>query len=158
MTTNPFADLGLDARPDLTDTQVREAWRTIAAATHPDRHDGGNPDAYSAASAAYAILRTAWARSEAYADLTARVIPPAPPGTPATSPFTRTRRAITLTCARIRHGRPAHLAARILAAALLTAAALHSGTGPAHTAPALTGIATWLALTIGADLAPPPGR
>ena len=47
---NPFAALGLPADPDLTDEQVRAAWRTIAAATHPDRPDGGDP-------ARYAVLR-----------------------------------------------------------------------------------------------------
>jgi curved DNA-binding protein CbpA len=55
---NPFAALGLSARPDLTDEQVRAAWRTTAAATHPDRDDGGSPFRYAAASAAYAALRT----------------------------------------------------------------------------------------------------
>ena len=34
---NPFEALGLPARPDLPDEQVRAAWRAIAAATHPDR-------------------------------------------------------------------------------------------------------------------------
>ena len=66
---DPFTALGLPARPDLTDEQVRAAWRTIAAATHPDRPGGGNPAAYAAASAAYAALRTPWGRSEAYADV-----------------------------------------------------------------------------------------
>ena len=69
---NPFEALGLPARPDLTDEQVRAAWRTIAAATHPDRPDGGDLARYTAASAAYAELRTPWARSEAYADLADR--------------------------------------------------------------------------------------
>jgi hypothetical protein len=156
MSSNPFADLDLAARPDLTDTEVRDAWRTVAAATHPDRDDGGNPARYAAASAAYAILRTPWARSEAYADLAARTIPATPP--PPAAPIPRTTAQVRLAAARIRHGRPLIMALRILAAALLAAAALHSGTGPAHIAPALTGIATWLALTIGADLAPPPGR
>jgi len=68
-TADPFAALGLPARPDLTDEQVRAAWRAVAAATHPDRPGGGNPAAYAAASAAYAALRTPWGRSEAYADL-----------------------------------------------------------------------------------------
>ena len=68
-TPNPFEALGLPDRPDLTDEQVRAAWRTIAAATHPDRPDGGDLARYTAASAAYAELRTPWARSEAYADL-----------------------------------------------------------------------------------------
>ena len=39
---NPFTVLGLPTDPDLTDEQVRAAWRAIAAATHPDRPDGGN--------------------------------------------------------------------------------------------------------------------
>src|SRR6516162_4212359 len=66
---NPFGALGLPERPDLTDEQVRAAWRSIAAATHPDRPDGGDLARYTAASAAYAELRTPWGRSEAYADL-----------------------------------------------------------------------------------------
>src|SRR5271165_5319548 len=66
---NPFEALGLPARPDLPDEQVRAAWRAIAAATHPDRADGGDLARYTAASAAYAELRTPWGRSEAYADL-----------------------------------------------------------------------------------------
>ena len=70
--------------PDLTDEQVRAAWRTIAAATHPDRPDGGNPARYAAASAAYGQLRTAWGRSEAYADLaTDQPYIPAPAATAA---------------------------------------------------------------------------
>src|SRR6266567_1433830 len=77
---SPSAALGPDARPGLTGQQVRDAWRTIAAATHPDRPDSGDPDAYAAVSAAYAALRTPWARSKAYADLTARTVPAVPPG------------------------------------------------------------------------------
>ena len=57
---NPFEALGLPARPDLDDEQVRAAWRAIAAATHPDRADGGDLARYTAASAAYAELRTPW--------------------------------------------------------------------------------------------------
>jgi curved DNA-binding protein CbpA len=59
MTADPFTVLGLPADPALTDEQVRAAWRAIATATHPDRDDGGDPAAYTAASAAYAVLRTA---------------------------------------------------------------------------------------------------
>ncbi len=69
MNPGPFEALGLPARPDLPDEQVRAAWRAIAAATHPDRPDGGDLARYTAASAAYAELRTPWGRSEAYADL-----------------------------------------------------------------------------------------
>jgi curved DNA-binding protein CbpA len=70
-TPDPFTALGLPARPDLSDEQVRAAWRQVATATHPDRPDGGDPARYAAASAAYATLRTPWGRSEAYADLAA---------------------------------------------------------------------------------------
>ena len=69
MAVSPFDALGLPARPDLTDEQVRAAWRSIAAATHPDRRDGGDVARYTAATAAYAVLRTPWGRSEAFADL-----------------------------------------------------------------------------------------
>ena len=128
---DPFAALGLPARPDLSDEQVRAAWRAIAAATHPDRPGGGNPAAYAAASAAYATLRTAWGRSEAYADLMAATAPsairraragPARPGAHAA-------RTLLLVPARIRHGRPWHLALRILAAVILAVIAARSGAG-----------------------------
>ena len=69
MAVNPFDALGLPARPDLTDEQVRAAWRAIAAATHPDRPGGGDIARYTEATAAYAVLRTPWGRSEAFADL-----------------------------------------------------------------------------------------
>ena len=93
MTSDPFTALGLPARADLTDDDIRAAWRRIAAATHPDRADGGDPDRYAVASAAYAELRTRSGRGEAYADLApgkgrrrpgTRVSPPprvAPPAT-----------------------------------------------------------------------------
>jgi hypothetical protein len=66
---DPFAALGLPARADLTDDDVRAAWRRVAAATHPDREDGGDPLRFGAAAAAYAMLRTAYERGEAVADL-----------------------------------------------------------------------------------------
>jgi hypothetical protein len=65
----PFAVLGLPARRDLTDEDVRAAWRRIAAVTHPDLADGGDPARYSAAAAAYDTLRTPFGRGEALADL-----------------------------------------------------------------------------------------
>jgi hypothetical protein len=68
VTDDPFLVLGLPARADLTDEDVRAAWRRIAAATHPDREDGGDPARYGAAAAAYAMLRTAFGRGEALAD------------------------------------------------------------------------------------------
>src|SRR5579862_6119243 len=84
---DPLEALGLPARPDLDDEQVRAAWRAIAAATHPDRADGGDLAAYTAASAAYAELRTPWARSEAYADLAERAWAPRGGIEPDTSPL-----------------------------------------------------------------------
>src|SRR6266851_7194591 len=118
---DPFTALGLPPGPDLTDEQVRAAWRAIATATHPDRPDGGNPARYATASAAFQVLRTPWGRSEAYADLTARnlinfrhrVLPP--PARVAVSPW----RAVLLVPARIWHGRPGRLTLRVLAAAVL---------------------------------------
>jgi curved DNA-binding protein CbpA len=50
---NPFAVLGLPPSPDLTDDDVRAAWRRVAAATHPDRADGGDPAGFAAAAGAY---------------------------------------------------------------------------------------------------------
>src|ERR1700689_5334123 len=71
VSTNPFDALGLPVRPDLTDEQVRAAWRAVAVATHPDRADGGDVARYTAATAAYVGLRSAWARGEADADVLA---------------------------------------------------------------------------------------
>ena len=155
---DPFAALGLPARPDLSDEQVRAAWRAVASATHPDR-PGGNPAAYAAASAAYAALRTAWGRSEAYADLMAAApsagrrarTGPARPGTGAAY-------AARLVPSRIRHGRPWHLVLRILAAAILAVTAARSGAGGPAAAGVTAGLATWAGLTARGDLAPPPGR
>jgi len=160
---DPFAALGLPPGPDLTDEQVRAAWRAIATATHPDRPDGGDPGRYATASAAFQVLRTPWGRSEAYADLTARNLvnfrrrvlpPPAPAARVTVSPW----RALLMIPARIWHGRPGRLTLRILAAAILTLLVLHSGAGTPPIAGLLTGIATWLILTSRGDLAPPPGR
>jgi hypothetical protein len=66
---DPFALLGLPTRPGLSDDDVRAAWRRIAAATHPDREDGGNPARFGAAAGAYVVLRTGFGRGEALADL-----------------------------------------------------------------------------------------
>ena len=69
---DPFTVLGLPARPEVGDDEVRAAWRRIAAATHPDRADGGDPARFAAAAAAYTTLRTRSGRGEALADLAAR--------------------------------------------------------------------------------------
>lgn len=66
---DPFAVLGLPARSDLTDEDVRAAWRRIAAVTHPDLEDGGDPARFSAAAAAYDTLRTSFGRGETLAVL-----------------------------------------------------------------------------------------
>jgi len=133
---DPFAILGLAARPDLTDDDVRAAWRRIAAAVHPDRGDGGDPARFSAAAAAYTTLRTLDGRREAYADLAA-----APPGG-----------------SRFRRGRPAVLVLRTAAAAGVSAGALAvAGPRPASFA-LIAGALTWLARTGRHELAPPaPG-
>jgi hypothetical protein len=66
---DPFTVLGLPARPGLTDDEVRAAWRRIAAATHPDRADGGDAARFAAAAGAYTAIRTGFGRAEALADL-----------------------------------------------------------------------------------------
>lgn len=69
MSGDPFAALGLVASPELTDDEVRAAWRRVAAATHPDRADGGDPAVFAVAAGAYSELRTRPGRGEALADL-----------------------------------------------------------------------------------------
>jgi hypothetical protein len=155
---NPFEALGLPARPDLSDAQVRAAWRTIAADTHPDR-PGGDITDYTAAADAYAQLRTAWGRSEAYADLTGT----RPPGPSPVRPSARWRggpvcRDLRLVPARIRHGRPLRLAARALIAGLLSLLVLVLIPGQAAGPAVVTGIVIWFLFSARADLAPPPER
>ena len=160
MTANPFTVLGLPTDPDLTDEHVRAAWRAIAATTHPDRPDGGNVQRYTAAANAYAQLRTAWGRSEAYADLTADL-----PGTVAPAPV-HLRGGLragllgmaALLPARIWHGRPRHLAFRALLTALLSLAVVNLLPGQPSGPAVVTGLITWFLLTGRGDLAPPPGR
>jgi hypothetical protein len=156
---NPFGALGLPARPDLTDEQVRAAWRAVASATHPDRPGGGNVADYTAAAAAYAQLRTPWGRSEAYADLAAAREPATVPlPVVASAPGSRAARSVLLVPARIRHGRPLRLAARALAGAVLALTTLSLIPGQPAAPAVITGIVTWFLLTARADLVPPPGR
>jgi len=173
MNPDPFAALGLPARPDLGDEQVRAAWRSIAADTHPDRPDGGDLARYTAASAAYAQLRTPWARSEAYADLIEQQeidqnepdttplppvpadawpapVPPVPPWQPLIS--------LVQVPARIRRGRPLHLLIRAAVAAGVSLAVLHLIPGTAAAAADVFGSIWWFVLTGRKDLAPPPER
>ena len=169
---DPFAVLGLPARAGLTDDDVRAAWRRLATATHPDRADGGDPDRFAAAAAAYTVLRTRSGRGEALADLAPAGPPsrterraargaPAPAGRPSRTERRATRgagpgRLMTARLVqRVRRGRPARLALRVLlAVAIGIGVAAVAGLQPA--APALwTGLATWLLLTARHDLAPP---
>ena len=164
-TPNPFGALGLPERPDLTDEQVRAAWRKVAAATHPDRPDGGDLARYTAASAAYAELRTPWGRSEAYADLADR------PDGPVTSPIPvipgddgpppppwQPLLALVYLPARIRSGRPLRLGVRAIIAAVLALVVLQVIPGtPAAPADVLL-LVLWFTLTGRKDLAPPPER
>jgi hypothetical protein len=162
-TPDPFTLLGLPASADLTDEQVRTAWRAIATTTHPDLPHGGNPARYAAASAAYTTLRTPWGRSEAYADLL-DAAPPRPwhpfprPAAPRPGPARSPWRSVLLLPARVRHGRPARLVLRVVAAAALAFLATRLGVPAPVVAGLLTGLGTWLVLTARTDLAPPPGR
>jgi len=139
---DPFAILGLNPSADLSDEDVRIAWRRAASETHPDREDGGDPATFAEAAAAYTTLRTRFARGEALADLDA--------GRPGRHPGG----ALERLAARARQGRPLRLGLRILVAAAAAAAAVLAA-GPHPAAPALvTGSATWLILTARHDLAP----
>jgi hypothetical protein len=156
---DPFAALGLPASPDLTDDEVRQAWRAVAAAAHPDRAGGGDPTAYTAAAAAYAQLRTPWGRSEALADLPAPDgVFPDPAQPPSPSLAGAAWRAVTLVPARVRRGRRARMAARTLTAAMAALLAVRLIPGTPSEPAVVVGCALWWALTIRSDLAPPPGR
>jgi curved DNA-binding protein CbpA len=133
MRADPFAVLGLPARPDLTEDEVRAAWRRIASATHPDRDDGGDPTAFAVAADAYTTLRSATGRREAHADLPAQ------------------RRGLH----RIRRGRPLALTLRLAAAAGTGVGAVAAaGWQPASYA-VIAGALIWLARTTRRELAPP---
>ena len=163
---NPFTALGLPARPGLDDEQVRDAWRAIAAATHPDRPGGGDPAAYAAAAAAYAQLRTPWGRGEALADLAATddagdlggpggPRPARSPRTPLAGSAAPGWRTVTGLPGRVRRGRPAVLAARTAAAAGVAIAAAMLIPGAASEPAVIAGSALWWALTARSDLTPP---
>jgi curved DNA-binding protein CbpA len=151
---DPFLALGLAPEAGLTDDDVRAAWRRVAAATHPDRSDGGDPAAFAAAAAAYTLLRTAGGRGEALADLLST---PAGQAGPAGGPARRWRAATPRVLAhRIRRGRPLLLALRVAVATVASAASvLAAGWQPASLA-VITGALTWLILTGRADLSAPP--
>ena len=159
--SDPFAALGLPARPDLTNDQVQAAWRKVAAATHPDRPDGGDLARYTQASAAFAQLRTPWSRSEAYADLThgqhdTTPLPSFPGADTGGPPLTY--RPLLLLPERIWHGHRLRLALRAIIAAVLSMVVLALIPGTAAAPADVLGLGLWFALTARADLAPPPRR
>jgi hypothetical protein len=135
---DPFRVLGLDPRADLTDDDVRAAWRRIATAAHPDRADGGDPQRFADAAAAYTELRTAVGRGEARADLHAGGRP-RPCLRRAGGAAGRELRPVRLTL---------RVAATAVAAYLALLAAGHGPAGPAL----VTGALTWLAVSIRHDI------
>lgn len=138
MTGDPFAALGLPARAGLSDEDVRAAWKRIAAATHPDRDDGGDAARYGAAAAAYATLRTSFGRGEALADL--GLAAPVPRGA---------RHARRMSVPGLCAGGPGRrLALRAAAAAGVTAAALAAAGWTPATVGLLAGALTWTAVTV----------
>jgi hypothetical protein len=149
---DPFRTLRLEPRRDLGDDDVRAAWRRVAAATHPDRDDGGDPAAFAAAAAAYTVLRTAAGRGEALADLVA----PGDTAGSAAAPRPGRRPRPVLVLARIRRGRPLVLALRALLVAAISAVAVAAAGWQPATLGILAGLLTWLGLTGRGDLAPPP--
>jgi hypothetical protein len=154
---NPFAALGLPPSAGLSDEDVRAAWRTVADATHPDRGDGGDPKRFAAAAVAYEQLRTPRGRARALAGLGTGYIPPPDQG-PRPGPAAMTWRRAQVLAARIRHGRPRHIAARGLAAAAAACGAAWLVPGTPAESGVIVAAATWWLLTSRGDLAPPPGR
>jgi hypothetical protein len=155
---DPFTALGLPAQRGLGDDDVRAAWRRVAAATHPDRADGGDPARFAAAAAAYTTLRTRSGRGEALADL-ARPEGRARPGKRRRRARGRARLPARTgpvrLLARVRRGRPLLLALRLAVGAAVSATAI-AVAGRAPATPALiAGVLTWLVLTARRDLAPP---
>jgi hypothetical protein len=132
---DPFAALGLPTRTDLTDDDVRAAWRRIAAAAHPDRDDGGSPERYAAAAAAYATLRTPFGRGEALADM----------AEPTAAPGSRPR---VLAGWSLLARRPWRLAARLLVGAAVVAFAFAAAGWSPGTVGVAVGAVTWLAASL----------
>jgi hypothetical protein len=149
---DPFRALGLEPHRGLGDDDIRAAWRRVAAASHPDRADGGDPAAFAAAAAAYAVLRTPAGRGEALADLLA------PGGTVGLAGNARARRPVARlrsAVVRIWQGRPVILGLRVLLAVAVCAVAVAAAGWQPATLAILAGLATWLLRTAGSDVAPP---
>ena len=149
MIDDPFAALGLPARAGQSDEDVRAAWRRIAAATHPDRDDGGDPARFGAAAAAYDTLRTSFGRGEALADLGQAGRAPmaahraAQHGVPGAARHARRTGVPRLSAS----GRGGRLALRAAAGGGVTAAALVAVGWTPATVGLLAGALTWVALT-----------
>jgi curved DNA-binding protein CbpA len=146
MEDDPFGALGLPARADLSDEDVRAAWKRIAAATHPDRDDGGDPARFGTAAAAYDTLRTSFGRGEALADLGLA-------GTAAPAGHRGARHARLAGARGLGvSGRAGRITLRAAAAAgVTTAAVLAVGWTPA-TVGLLAGALTWLAVASRPDV------
>ncbi len=164
MNADPFALLGLSSTDDLTDDEVRAAWRRLATATHPDRSDGGDPARFALAAAAYTELRTRSGRGEARAALSSpgqAGNAPGPTATPATgarwlavlSPLGRLGPAGRGSAPELLAPlRPVRLLVKVAVAVTAgIAGAWAAGRGPAGPALAV-GAATWLAVTTWHDL------
>jgi len=154
---DPFRELGLECSANLTNDDVRAAWRRAAAATHPDRADGGDPAAFAAAAAAYTALRTRAGRGEAMADLLAA--PRSSAGHQALG--TRWHRAglkwaLPRLPMKIRSGRPLVLAMRVVAVIAASGLSVFATGWQPATLAIITGAVTWLLLSGRADLAEPP--
>ncbi|MGH3292398.1 MAG: hypothetical protein ACRDP7_11370 [Trebonia sp.] len=142
MADDPFAALGLPARADLPDEEVRAAWKRIAAATHPDRDDGGDAARFGAAAAAYDALRTPFGRGEALADLGLG-------GAPQRA-ARHARRTGVLGAVRGRRGW--RIASRVTAAAGVTVTCVLVAGWTPGTVGLLAGALTWAAVTSRHDL------
>jgi len=151
--TDPFGVLGLSGAADLTDDDVRAAWRAVAASTHPDRDDGGDPERFAAAASAYTRLRTGQLRGVALASTGLR--------RPQRGPAWRAAARLVAACAgRLTTGRPGRLVVRTSAAAGAAAGGFLAAGGGAAGLALVTGAATWLLVTAHHDLGPPwpPGQ
>jgi curved DNA-binding protein CbpA len=163
MASDPFRLLGLVAGPGLTDDDVRAAWRRVAAATHPDRADGGDPAAFAAAAAAYSDLRTAFGRGEALVGLAgrrrarpagarpagARGRPAGRPGRPAAAIW----RPLAAWAGRIAGGHPGRLALRLLAVVTVSVLVIMVNGGRPASPALIIGALTWLLRSARRDLA-----
>src|SRR6266851_3420384 len=128
---DPFLALGLDPGAEVSDDDVLVAWRRIAAATHPDRADGGDPERFAAAAAAYTDLRTRSGRGETRAAL-AELAGADPAGSTASEAHAGRRGPAARVLARVRLGRQVRLLLRVVAALGAGAAGLiAAGPGPA---------------------------